>query len=129
LFCNVDAFFHREQLDTDKVEFEHEKDKFPEAFRRLEKQVSLRNVESFRQLTLLTASWAGPKWVYSKRQMEALAIEARRLGIPFHSEKERRASYSHWTSKSTWKYETINVRGKSQQRYRDIKTGRFIKKP
>jgi len=104
-------------------------DKFPEAFRRLEQQVSLRNVVSFKQLTLVTASWAGPKWVYSRRQMDALAIEARRLGIPVHGERERKTHYSPWISQPTWKYETINIRGKSQQRYRDIKTGRFIKKP
>jgi len=104
-------------------------DKFPEAFRRLEKQVSLRNVESFKQLTLLISSWAGPKLVYSKRQMDALAVQARRLDIPVQGERERRVQYSHWTSQLTWKYETINVRGKSQQGYRDIKTGCFIKKP
>ena len=29
----------------------------------------------------------------------------------------------------TWRCETVTVRGKSQSIYRDIKTGRFIKKP
>jgi len=29
----------------------------------------------------------------------------------------------------TWKYETVTVKGKSQDRYRDLKTGRLIKKP
>jgi hypothetical protein len=81
--------------------------RFPEAFRRFEQQVSLRDIESFRQLTLTFASWAGSKTL------------------------EEREEFSHplWISQPTWKYETINVRGKSQQRYRDIKTGRFIKKP
>jgi hypothetical protein len=75
------------------------------------------------------SSWAGEKWMFTRRQMDALTVEALRLGIPVQSERERRVPYSHWTSQPTWKYETINVRGKSQKRYRDIKTGRFIKKP
>jgi hypothetical protein len=63
-------------------------DKFPEAFRRFEKQVSLRNIESFRQLTSAMASWAGPKWMYTRKQMEALAAEARKRGSLF-TVKER----------------------------------------
>jgi len=31
--------------------------------------------------------------------------------------------------RQTWRYETVTVRGKSQVRYRDLQTGRFIKKP
>jgi hypothetical protein len=106
-------------------------DKFPEAFKRFEKKVSLRNVETFRQLALLMASWSGPKWMYSRRQMEALAVEARKRGIPTDDVwvKERRVTRSPWISQTTWKNEAITIRGKSQQRYRDIKTGRFIKKP
>jgi len=29
----------------------------------------------------------------------------------------------------TWRYEVVTVRGGSQDRYRDLKTGRFIRKP
>jgi hypothetical protein len=29
----------------------------------------------------------------------------------------------------SWRHEVVNVRGASQERYRDLKTGRFIKKP
>ena len=29
----------------------------------------------------------------------------------------------------TWKYETVTAKSKSQDRYRDPKTGRLIKKP
>jgi hypothetical protein len=105
-------------------------DKFPEAFRRFEQQVSLRNVESFRQLALLMGSWGGPKWVPTQRQIDALAIEARKRGITVQDERERNVHHSTpWTSHPTWKHETITIKGKSQQRYRDIKTGRFIKKP
>ena len=104
-------------------------DKFPEAFGRFENRVRVYDIESFRQLTLAFASWSGPNWRGTRRQMEALVVEARRFGIPVHGERERKIRYSPWISQTTWKYEAITVRGKSQQRYRDIKTGRFIKKP
>jgi len=29
----------------------------------------------------------------------------------------------------TWRFEKVTVRNKPQNRYRDLKTGRFIKKP
>ena len=48
--------------------------------------------------------------------------------IPIRGERGRSVFRSHWIWQPTWKYETNTVRGKSQQRYRDIKTGRFIKK-
>jgi hypothetical protein len=104
-------------------------DRFPEAFRRFEKQVSFRNIKNFRQLTLVFESWAGQKWVPTYRQMNALADEAQRRGIPVYIERERRVFRSNWISQPTWRYETVTVKGKSQQRYRDIKTGRFVKKP
>src|SRR5512136_2327899 len=30
---------------------------------------------------------------------------------------------------ASWRHEVVNVKGRSQNRYRDLKTGRFIKKP
>ena len=65
-------------------------DRFPEAFRRFEQQVSLRNIVSFKQLTLAMASWAGPKCKYTRKQMEALADEAQRRGIPVYEERRER---------------------------------------
>jgi hypothetical protein len=32
-------------------------------------------------------------------------------------------------SKGSWRRETLNLRGRARSVYRDIKTGRFIKKP
>jgi hypothetical protein len=99
-------------------------DKFPDAFRRFEQQVSLKNIVSFRQLALATGSWSGPKWIPSQRQIEALADEARKRRLPVQDERERNVRHSiPWISKSIWKFETISVRGKSQQQYRDNKTG------
>jgi len=95
----------------------------------MERRVNVHEIETFRQLTLAFASWAGSKWHGTRRQIDALSVEAQRLGIPIHGEIERRICHSHWISQLTWKYETITIKGKSQQRYRDIKTGRFIKKP
>ena len=75
----------------------------------------------------------GSKWYPTHRQLEALKDEARRRGyfmgfqikrINYPSNKQRQ-SYS----RQTWKHETVKVRGKPQVRYRDLKTGRFIKKP
>lgn len=56
-------------------------DKFPEAFSRFEKKVSVRQIKTFSQLTLAFSGWAGGKWAGTSRQKEALAIEANRLGI------------------------------------------------
>jgi hypothetical protein len=104
-------------------------DKFPEAFERFERRVNVDKIETFGQLVSSFASYGGQRWQGTIKQMDALAREAQRLGIPTHGERERRIFRSYWISQPTWKYETITVRGKSLQRYRDIKTGRFIKKP
>jgi hypothetical protein len=104
-------------------------EKFPEAFRRFEERVNTDKIETFRQLTLAFGSWAGQKWVPTWRQTNALAVEAERLGIPIQGERGRRVFRSHWIWQPTWKYETITVRGRIQYRYRDNRTGRFIKKP
>ncbi len=112
-------------------------DKFPEAFRRYEQKVVVRKLDSYRQLTLTFRWWAGEKWKGTARQWEALNREARRLGfeVPRYPYQEGRASwrrsYAHeqYENVPTWRHEVVNVKGKSQGRYRDLKTGRFIKKP
>jgi hypothetical protein len=89
-------------------------------------------------LTLAFRWWAGERWVGSPRQWEALNNEAENLGfdVPDFIRKEVRESgrSGYYVSgerqrKVTWKHESVNIRGKSQGRYRDLKTGRFIKKP
>ena len=105
-------------------------DKFPEAFDRFEERGNVDDIASFRELLYAFASWAGQKWYGTRRQMEALADEAQRRGIAVYNERERNVRhYPSWISQPTWKRETITIKGKSQQRYRDLKTGRFVKKP
>ena len=61
-------------------------------------------------------------------QNRALAVEARRIGIPVFVEGTPVARVYGRTA-VTWRHEVVTVKGKSQVRYRDLKTGRFIKKP
>jgi len=60
--------------------------------------------------------------------MYTLALEAKRLGIPVHV---RRKPFNRRDRRTavTWKLEVIIAKSKLQNRYRDLKTGRFIKKP
>jgi hypothetical protein len=79
----------------------------------------------------------GDKWYPTDRQEEALIDEAKRRGYFERWEELKRQKELSWYAQrqpqvpSTRRYrrETVTVRGKSQVRYRDIKTGRFIKKP
>lgn len=103
-------------------------DRFPEAFRRFEDVVYVDRFENYQQLAYAFSSWAGKRWRDTYKQNLALEREARRLGISgeipaYH----RRQNPYHF--KTTWKCETVMVKGKPQNRYRDLKTGRFIKKP
>jgi hypothetical protein len=109
-------------------------DKFPEAFKRFEQMVDVERIESFRQLRLAFASWAGQKWHDTPLQLNALAVEARKQGIPVavqgrHSAHRR--GFAHFPSRRavSWRHEVVTVKGHYQNRYRDQKTGRFIKKP
>ena len=113
-------------------------DKFPEAFRRFESDVDVGRFRSYHELTLSFRWWAGNRWKGTARQWTALNNEAENLGfdIPDFIRSEIRESHSwgYYNSEGkqraiTWKRETVNVRGSNQNRYRDIKTGRFIKKP
>jgi hypothetical protein len=101
-------------------------DKFPEAFERFEKRVDVSRMKSFEQLTLAFSHWAGKQWLGSNEQVNALKVEALKRGMPVPREVYHPYSIPE---PRTWKYETVAVRGKLQYRYRDITTGRFIKKP
>ena len=68
--------------------------------------------------------WAGEKWIPTYKQLEALKNEARKIGIPVVGVRRVIRVPSVW-----WRIETVMVRGKGQARYRDLKSGRFIKKP
>lgn len=56
-------------------------DKFPEAFARFTHVVSVRNIKTWKQLQLAFGSWAGKKWRPTRKQLDGLAIQARKLGI------------------------------------------------
>jgi|WetSurMetagenome_2_1015567.scaffolds.fasta_scaffold633200_1 hypothetical protein len=56
-------------------------DKFPEAFHRFTKVVSVRNIKSWKQLQLAFSSWSPKKWIPTSKQLDALAVQARKLGI------------------------------------------------
>jgi hypothetical protein len=103
-------------------------DRFPEAFSRFEEVVDVRRIKSFRQLRLAFASWAGWKWHDTYMQNSALAVEAQKRGIPVFIGKRPVARFQGRTA-VTWRQEVVTIKGKSQVRYRDLKTGRFIKKP
>ena len=95
-------------------------------------------IDSYRELLIAFQWWAGEKWVGSSKQWKAFNEEAERLGfeIPSFIREEVRESWSSETyvpevsqKARTWRREAVVVRGKRQERYRDLKTGRFIKKP
>lgn len=90
-------------------------DDFPNAFERFQRIVDVDKIESFRQLRLAFASWAGSKWFDSPLQLSALRVEAEKHNIPLEA--------------LTWRHEFVSVRNRGQHRYRDLKTGRFIRKP
>ena len=103
-------------------------DRFPEAFHRFEKDVDLRSFRSARELKYAFTHWAGKRWVDSYDQNKAFNIEAKKRG--FDERILPRYFVRPPISRSqTWNRETVIVRGKPQVRYRDLKTGRFIKSP
>jgi hypothetical protein len=105
-------------------------DRFPEAFRRFEEDVDVIRFESFRQLELAFGRWAGQKWIPTYRQMDAfLRYEAGRIGALREGFRRRNTTYFPYSPNVSWRHETVNVRGRIQHRYRDSRTGRFIKKP
>jgi hypothetical protein len=104
-------------------------DRFPEAFRRFEEDVDVSKFESFRQLELAFGHWAGQKWIPTYRQLDALRYEARRIGALRDGFRRRNTIYFPYSPNISWRHETVSVRGRIQHRYRDNRSGRFIKKP
>jgi hypothetical protein len=104
-------------------------DKFPEAFRRFERVVDTRWIRSFDELRMSFESWQGYR--SSSMQRHALAREAMRIGIPVDVGvglwKRKVALESDLTP--TWRHEFVIIRNRSFARYRDLRTGRFIRKP
>jgi hypothetical protein len=106
-------------------------DRFPEAFERFEQVVDIYSFESYRELAYSFIHWASGRWVDSclqnlalKREVEKRGFRVRDAKTPIYFENQHRAFATR-----TWRHETVTVRGKPQGRYRDLGTGRFIKKP
>jgi len=112
-------------------------DRFPEAFRRFESDVNVSRLRSYNELLSAFRWWAGWRWAGTAAQMAAFDDEAHRLGFEverFFPTRWRRSypssSYGYETTQKavSYRHEVINVNGKPQNRYRDISTGRFVKK-
>ncbi len=67
-----------------------------------------------------------------EKQIEALEREARKIGIPmqryFRGPIVSKPEIRKPTVRLKWRHEFVTVKGCSQHRYRDVRTGRFIKK-
>ena len=103
-------------------------DRFPEAFHRFEKAVDLRSFRSARELKYAFTHWANRRWIDSYKQNLALRREVEKRGF-IDRRLPRYFAKPQVSTRQTWRHETVTVRGKPQVRYRDLKTGRFIKKP
>jgi hypothetical protein len=66
------------------------------------------------------------RWVDSDLQELALKTEAKKIGFDVALPDFFKGETVNYTSQ-TWRHETVVVKGESQDRYRDLKTGRFIK--
>ena len=110
---------------------------FQEAFDRMERATNSRDCRTLDELRLVAERYFGDKWRPTERQLEALIDEAKRRGyferweimekqkeLPWYAQRQPQVSATR-----RYRRETVTVRGKSQVRYRDLKTGRFIKKP
>lgn len=115
-------------------------DKFPEAFERFEEVVDVDNIHSFQELIGSFASWAGKTWKGTRKQTEALRVEARKRGIrweipryigyvPRHYGRGSAQGTVARAVPSSFRRESVTVRGRSQVVYRDVKSGRFVRKP
>lgn len=98
-------------------------DEFPEAFERFEKRVYVDRMKTFDQLTLAFMRWAGKHWRGTSKQIEALKVEARRIGI---SVPPARPYKPRVRAPRTWRRETDKL---GRIHFRDVLTGRFIRRP
>jgi hypothetical protein len=100
---------------------------------RFEEDVDIRSLRSYSELITAFRWWTGEKWKGSTKQWRALNREAERLGfeVPVFIRREIREAREPLITRkpAKWRREVVRVRGKPQNRYRDLKTGRFIKKP
>jgi hypothetical protein len=119
-------------------------DKFPEAFNRYEERVDIDDLQSASELISSFSIFQG--YNATSKQIDGLRIESikRRLGFDwslpkwvkkkdyriYYQSRKRYVQVKRIAEKRrVYVKATFNVRGKPQTRYRDVKTGRFIKKP
>jgi hypothetical protein len=104
-------------------------DSFPEAFERFENDVYIDQFQNYHQLTMAFRFWAGERWRGTRLQWEALNAEAENLGFETPDFIREELEDNRRYSRGSWRKETLTLRGQARSFYRDIKTGRFIKKP
>jgi hypothetical protein len=112
---------------------------FEDYLKRVEEEVDLRDDNlSYNEFARIVVFRSGRRWTDSTAQVEALKNGAEKRGydltLPYYVKKKDYLEYRLLHDKlkhidQTWRFETVKVRGKGQVRYRDLKTGRFIKKP
>ena len=119
-------------------------DRFPEAFDRFEERVNTERLESASELIRSFAYFASFRYTGTKKQLDAIRIESEKRGycfdwslpiwvrkrdyVRFYARGYGRRVHVVYEKRETWRRETVTVKGKPQKRYRDLKTGRFIKK-
>ena len=121
-------------------------DRFPDAFDRFEERVDVDNLQSASELISSFSLFQG--YNATSKQIDGLRNESikRRLGFDWSLPKwvKKKDYWVYYQSRKgyvnvkrvvqaekrrVYVKATFNVRGKPQTRYRDSKTGRFIKKP
>ena len=108
---------------------------YSEMFARLERQVEMKCCRNYEEVKMTMESWMGSKWRDTSGQLKLVRIECKRLGIPVRLEgkpeapSEKGLGFVHVSQAPSWRHETVTVKGKSQERYRDLQSGRFIQNP
>ncbi len=103
-------------------------DKFPEAFRRYEEKVDVDKKWSFQQLLTSFGEWGKDKWIASKKQKKALAVEADIIGIKPHEQQE--IEFTEKLISYVNKFGTLveyTQKARTQTVFRNLLTGRYEK--
>ena len=94
-------------------------DKFPEAFRRFEKQVDTKNIKNFEQLKLSFENWNIRPYGLTQKQTHALGVEAQKRGIS--PVMRVHVSYVRETKSGSRRIDFVA--------WRNVRTGRWSKAP
>ena len=118
-------------------------DRFPEAFNRYKEVVDIDDLQSASELISSFSYWQG--YNPTSKQIDGLRIESKKRGLGidwslpkwvkikdyriYYQSRFKDKGFVQAEKRRVYVKATFNVRGKPQTRYRDLKTGRFIKKP